>query len=530
MKTWFNTKWSNKKWFNKNLFTKNPLTNTLLTRRLIAPVIAVALAMSFATYEFNKPAFARGPVAGPTATPLDDNSVSALLSLDQAMETLAARVTPAVVNVAVTSHAKSEMADGQMPQMPEGLPPMFGPFFNHPMRPQSQIEHGIGSGILISPDGYIVTNNHVIDGAVDISVTLQDRRILHAKLIGADPLTDLAVIKVDGTNLPNAPWGNSTALRPGQTVLAFGNPFGFRFTVTRGIVSGLNRPNPFSQNRRSPGSFIQTDAAINPGNSGGPLVDARGEVIGINTFLVSSSNSFSGMGFAIPTQIVRPTVEALIRDGKVSHGYMGIGISDVTPENAKFFHVENNEGAVVSQVEDGSPAAKAGLKVGDVITALDGQKVSDASQLQIEVGQKQPGSSIKLQVLRDGKNVNVPITLEEMGSRDHEGKEAGSDHGKPRWGLGVTDMTPDLREQLQASSDVHGAVVEQVQPGSAADNAGLQRGDVIVEVNRHPVQNADDVQKALSAVPKGQAALVLVWSSGGTTFRVLHATEDASGE
>jgi len=512
---------------------KTWVTKTLLTRRLIVPVVAVALALSLTTYEFIKPAYARGPVASPTATPLDDNSVGALLSLDQAMETLAARVTPAVVNVAVTSHAKSEMADGQMPQLPEGVPPMFGPFFNRPMKPQSQIEHGIGSGVLISPDGYIVTNNHVIDGAVDIRVTLKDRRILTAKLIGADPLTDLAVIKVDGTNLPNAPWGNSTALRPGQTVLAFGNPFGFRFTVTRGIVSGLNRPNPFSRNGRSPGSFIQTDAAINPGNSGGPLVDARGEVIGINTFLVSSSDSFSGMGFAIPTQIVRPTVEALIRDGKVHHGYMGIGISDVTPENAKFFHIDNNEGAIITQVEPDSPAAKAGLKVGDVITELDGQKVSDASQLQIEVGQKDPGSSIKLEVLRDGRNVNVPVTLEEMGSRDHEGKESASNsNGKPRWGLGLTDMTPELREQLQASNDVHGAIVEQVQPGSAADNAGLQRGDVIVEVDRHPVQNAADVQKALSSVPKGQDALVLVWSSGGSTFRVLHATtanQDAPG-
>jgi len=518
----------------KTCFSKTWFSTNLLTRRLIVPVIAIALALSFTTYEFNKPAYAKGPVASPTATPLDDNSVSALLSLDQAMETLAARVTPAVVNVAVTSHSKAEMADGQMPELPEGVPPMFAPFFNHPGRQQQQqIEHGIGSGVLISPDGYIVTNNHVIDGAVDISVTLKDRRIMHAKLIGADPLTDLAVIKVDGTNLPNAPWGNSTALRPGQTVLAFGNPFGSRFTVTRGIVSGLNRPNPFSQNRRSPGSFIQTDAAINPGNSGGPLVDARGEVIGINTFLVSSSDSFSGMGFAIPTQIVRPTVETLIRDGKVAHGYMGIGISDVTPENAKFFHVENNEGAVISQVESGSPAEKAGLKVGDVITELDGQKVSDASQLQIEVGQKQPGASIKLEVLRDGKSTSIPVTLEEMGSRDKEGKEiAGNGHGKARWGIVLTDITPELRDQLQASSDVHGAVVEQVQPGSAADNAGLQRGDVIVEVNRHPVQNAADVQKALSAVPNGQDALVLVWSSGGTTFRVLHAAaanEDKPG-
>ena len=508
-----------KTWINKNL-----------TRRMIAPVMAIALAMSLATYEFAKPAFAKGPIAAPTAMPLDDNSIGTLLSLDQAMETLAARVTPAVVNVAVTSHAKAEMAEGQMPQMPEGMPPMFGPFFEHPGRPQSQIEHGIGSGILISPDGYIVTNNHVVDGAVDINVTLNDRRILPAKLVGSDPLTDLAVIKVAGTNLPNAPWGDSTALRPGQTVLAFGNPFGFRFTVTRGIVSGLNRPNPFSRDRRQPGSFIQTDAAINHGNSGGPLVNARGEVIGINTFLISSSDSFSGMGFAIPTQIVRPTVESLIRDGKVKHGYMAIGISDVTPENAKFFHVDNNEGALVSQVEAGSPAAKAGLKVGDVITELDGQKVSDASQLQIEVGQKHPGSAIKLQVLRDGKSLSIPVTLEEMGSRDHESSEAATnDHGKPRWGLGLADMTPELRQQVQAPADIHGAIIERVQPGSAADNAGLQRGDVIVEVNRKPVENVADVQKALSAVPKGQDALVLVWSNGGSTFRVMHATEDAPG-
>jgi serine protease Do len=507
---------------------KTWLTNNLLTRRLIVPALAVIMALSLGTYEIVKPAYAKGAAVSPSATPLDDNSIGALLSLDQAMETLAARVTPAVVNVAVTSRAKSQMTDDQMQQFEQQLPPGLAPFFNHPQRPQQQIEHGIGSGVLISPDGYIVTNNHVVDGAVDISVTLKDRRIMHAKLIGTDPLTDLAVIKVDGNNLPNAPWGNSTELRPGQTVLAFGNPFGFRFTVTRGIVSGLNRPNPFSQNRRSPGSFIQTDAAINPGNSGGPLVDARGEVIGINTFLVSSSDSFSGMGFAIPSQIVRPTVETIIRDGKVRHGYMGIGISDVTPENAKFFHVENNEGAVVSQVEDGSPAAKAGLKVGDVIVELDGQKISDASQLQIEVGQKQPGTSIKLEVMRDGKSVNVPITLEEMGSRDEATKEA-SNGNKPRWGIGLEDLTPDTRQQLQASGDLHGAVIEQVQPGSPADNAGLQRGDVIVEVDRKPVRNADDVRQALGAIPKGQDALVLVWSQGGSTFRVLHSDGGAAG-
>jgi serine protease Do len=508
---------------------KTWLSKNLLTRRLIVPALAIVTALSLATYEMIKPAYARGAAAvSPTATPLDDNSVSALLSLDQAMETLAARVTPAVVNVSVTSQAKSQKTDDQMQQFQQDLPPMFAPFFNHPFHQQQQIEHGIGSGVLISPDGYIVTNNHVIDGAVDIRVTLKDRRILPAKLIGADPLTDLAVIKINGTDFPNAPWGKSIDLRPGETVLAFGNPFGFNFTVTRGIVSALNRPNPFSQNRRAPGSFIQTDAAINPGNSGGPLVDARGEVIGINTFLVSSSDSFSGMGFAIPTQIVRPTVETLIRDGRVRHGYMGIGISDVTPDNAKFFHVQNTEGAVITQVEDGSPASKAGLKVGDVIVKLDGQTVSDSGELQIEVGQKQPGTRIDLEVLRDGKNVNVPVTLEEMGSRDQETKEA-SIGNKPRWGIGLEDLTPDTRQQIQASGDIHGAVVEQVQPGSPADNAGLQRGDVIMEVDRKPVQNAADVQKALGAVPAGQDALVLVWSNGGSTFRVLHAAEPASG-
>ena len=183
------------------------------------------------------------------------------------------------------------------------------------MQPRPQIEHGIGSGIVISPDGYIVTNNHVVDGATEIRVTMNDRKTYTAKLIGTDPLTDLAVIKVNGNDFPSVPWGNSTELRPGQTVLAFGNPFGFRFTVTRGIVSGLNRPNPDSSDPRRPGGFIQTDAAINQGNSGGALVDARGEVIGINTFLISPSGAFSGMGFAIPSQIAKPVVDSLIRYG-----------------------------------------------------------------------------------------------------------------------------------------------------------------------------------------------------------------------
>jgi len=496
---------------------------TTMGRHFAALAMAVAALASLITYESVKPMTARAAVASPAAAPLDDESVGALLSLDRAMETLAARVTPAIVNVSVASRRNPDTAEERLP---DEVQRFFGPQFGQRSPSPPQIEHGIGSGVIISPDGYIVTNNHVIDGAVDIRVTMSNRKILKAKLVGADTLTDLAVIKVDGGSLPSIPWGDSTALHPGQTVLAFGNPFGFRFTVTRGIVSALNRPNPFSDNARKPGEFIQTDAAINPGNSGGPLVNARGEVIGINTFLVSSSGAFSGMGFAIPTQIVRPTVDTLIRDGKVSHGYMGIGITDVTPENSKFFDVSDASGAVVTQVEPDSPAAKAGVKAGDVIAELNGQKVSDAGQLQVEVGQTRPETTIKLHLLRDGKSVDIPVTLETMGSRDKEGNESGeAEHGKLRWGVGLSDLSPELREQLQAPRDIHGAVIERVQPGSSADNAGLQRGEVIVQVNRHDVQSASEVQQALAAVPKGQDALLLVWSNGGNSFRVLHAPE-----
>jgi serine protease Do len=508
---------------------------TILTRPLLVAVVAMLTVGSLATYEFASAKPARASAAAPAASPLDDNSVGAILSLDQAMETLAARVTPAVVNVTVTSKASPQQAgDDSSQDMQQFFAPFGGnPFggtpghqfqFNMPNNPRPRVEHGLGSGVIISPDGYIVTNNHVVEGATDIRVTMSNRNVFSAKLIGTDPLTDLAVIKINGTNLPSVPWGNSAKLRPGQTVLAFGNPYGLQFTVTRGIISALNRPNLDASDRRKPGEFIQTDAAINPGNSGGALVDARGALIGINTFLISSNGSFSGMGFAIPAQIVEPTVETLIRDGKVSHGLIGIGISDVTPDNAKFFQMNNATGAVVTEVEPNSAGGKAGLRIGDVITKLNGQSVTDAGELQMEVGQKRPGETIQLEVMREGKTTSVPVTLEAMGATSGGATVAG-DHEKGRWGLGLADLSPDMRDQLQIPSNVHGAVVEDVQPGSPADNAGLQRGDVIVEVNRHSEQSAADVAKALSDVPKGQDALVLVWSSGGNTFRVLHATQ-----
>ena len=403
----------------------------------------------------------------------------------------------------------------------------FGRQFRFQQQPQNRIEHGLGSGVIISPDGYIVTNNHVIEGAVDIRVTMSNKEVMPAKLIGADPLTDLAVIKMSGSNLPSVPWGNSANLQPGQTVLAFGNPFGYQFTVTRGIISALNRPNPDASDRRKPGEFIQTDAAINPGNSGGALVNAHGELIGINTFLISGSGSFAGMGFAIPTQIVEPTVNTLIRDGKITHGYIGVQIADVTPDNAKFFHLNKAEGALVSDVTPDSPGSKAGLKTGDVITELNGKAITDAGQLQMLVGQQRPGDTIHLDVMRDDKPTTVAVTLGDL-NRTNGDEVAGAAEHKGRWGLKSRRPGPERaprtatgwREPGRQHSrrDRECMLCREV----PADNAGISQGDVIMEVDRKPMHSAADVAQALGNVLKGQDALVLVWSNGGSTFRVLH--------
>ncbi|HEY2114652.1 MAG TPA: Do family serine endopeptidase [Candidatus Angelobacter sp.] len=506
-----------------------------LKGRTLAAALMLALTVSFGSYEFLKPAPASAASVAPAAAALDDNSVSAINALDQAMEKLAAHVTPAVVNVTVAAKARQQQVSG-FDQ--DEIQRFFGPFGfgqqgprGQQGRPSPRVEHGLGSGIIISPDGYIVTNNHVIEGATDIRVTLNDRRVLAAKLIGADPMTDLAVIKISGSGFPSLPWGDSTALKPGQTVLAFGNPFNFRFTVTRGIVSALNRPNPYSDDARKPGEFIQTDAAINPGNSGGPLVNAHGEVIGINTFLISPSGSFAGMGFAIPTQIARPVVDTLLKDGKIEHARIGVGINDVTPENATFFHLDNASGALVSQVEPDSPGAKAGLKVGDVITELNGKKMDNSGQLQAAISAQRPGNKVTLQVMRDGKSLSLPVTLEGINKKsDETASNSGEAHGKARWGVGLENLNADLRDQLQLPSDVKGVVVTNVQPGSPADNAGISRGDVILEVNRHQVQTSEDVKRELGNVPNGKDAMVLLWSNGGSSFRVMHATEPGSDQ
>jgi serine protease Do len=470
-----------------------------------------------------------------SAAPMEDDNVSSLVALDNAVEAVAARVTPAVVNVAVTSRGSSEsdheageeQDQGQQGQI-QGLPPGFAQFFGHGGQPQQpQVEHGIGSGIIISPDGYIVTNNHVIDGAVQIRVTLHDRRVLNAKLIGADKLTDLAVIKVDANDLPSIAWGDSSKLKPGQTVLAFGSPFGyFQFSVTRGIVSAVDRPNPYRDDARKPGGYIQTDAAINPGNSGGALVNAHGELVGINTFIISNSGSFAGAGFAIPSQIVRATAEQLIKTGAVHHGYLGISLQDVTPENASFFNLKEATGAIVAQVTPDSPASRAGLKNGDVIDQLNGQKVINGGALQVAISQDMPGTTIALGVLRNGGAQTLSVKVGEFHKDAEMASNGDASPQKGKLGLAVAELTPDVRQQLHIPSQVQGVAVENVRPASPADDAGLAPGDVILEVNRQPVTSADQFINVAHANPAGKDLLLLVWSQGNSGYRVVHPDSD----
>lgn len=503
-------------------------TNSLVAkaRRFGLPIgLAASISLGIALIFSNATAQAATGAAAASG-PIPDSQVSALVALDHAMEALTARVTPAVVNVSVTARPGS---DGQQSQTPQNIPPEFRWFFGNGMpqqQQQPQYEYGIGSGVIISPDGYILTNDHVVNHAVQIHVTLDDRRSFPAKLVGVDKLNDLAVIKIDAHNLTTIPWGDSTKLHPGQTVLAFGSPFGyFHFSVTRGIVSALNRPNPYSNDRRKPGDYIQTDAAINPGNSGGPLVDAHGELIGINTFIITNSGSFAGAGFAIPSQIARASADDIIKYGTVRHGYLGISMNDVTPDNAKFFNLPDATGAIVSQVTPDSPASRAGLKSGDVLREIDGRKLINGSALQVAVTSLPPGTKITLGIIRNGKHMTIPATVGEYHGAS-EVAESGNGNGKRgRLGLTVTSLTPEVRSQLGVPDDIHGAAIQSVRPASPADNAGLAPGDVITEVNRHPVSDADSFVNQVQAIPPGQDILVLVWSKNGTTYRVLHPDE-----
>ena len=521
-------------------------TNLLSLRRrvFIAPLLALATLLFTGAFAFSRPQVHAAAVDAPPTT-ISNASIDPLLALDQATEAVASRVTPAVVNIAVTSRQTERAAegpeDGENPFSqffgPHGGPnmgpeqgPGQEPGGGHGMgRSQRQIEHGIGSGVIISPDGYIVTNNHVVDGAVDVRVTLHDRRSFPAKVIGTDTLTDLAVIKIDARNLPTIGWGDSTKLVPGQSVLAIGSPFGyFRFSVTRGIVSALDRPNPYSDDARKPGGFIQTDAAINPGNSGGPLVNAHGELVGINTFLISSTGAFAGAGFAIPTQTIHPVVDSLIKNGVVHHGYLGVSLNDVTPDNAKFFNLTSNTGALIAQVTPDSPASRGGLMTGDVVTAVNGQPVEAGSDLQVVVSEKAPGSKIELDVMRNGQSRKVDLTVGEYHKDQQIAAASSEESGHARLGIAIADLTPEIRQQLKLPAQVGGVAVSQVQPASPAEDAGISGGDVILEINRRPVTSADQFRKDVQQLPSGKDLLLLVWANGGSSYRVVHPATGSS--
>ncbi|HEX8711467.1 MAG TPA: Do family serine endopeptidase [Terracidiphilus sp.] len=464
---------------------------------------------------------------------LNESSIAPLTAYDQAIEAVTDHVMPAVVNVHVTARVPQDQGGAQqgfggIP--PEAIPPEFRQFFGggQGQRQQPQFQYGIGSGFIISPDGYIVTNHHVVEDAKNIQVILHDRRMFPAKVVGVDKLDDLAVIKIDASNLPTLQWGDSATLKPGESVMAFGNPFGqLSFSVTRGIVSAVHRSVSPSNNNRAPRDYIQTDAAINPGNSGGPLVNVRGKVIGIDTFIYTSSGSFAGAGFAIPANLAQHYVNEIIKTGKVQHGFLGIVINDVNPENAKFFNVPTASGALVNQVNPDTPAAKAGIKQGDVIRSLNGKDVRDATDLQVAVSEMSPNSPITLGILRDGKPMTLHGTVGEYhatGQQAENNENGAAQHA--RLGISVQDLSPDLRQQLNIPTDVNGVVVQDVQQGSAAEVNGLSRGDIIEQVNRKPVTSAQNFLDQVRNIPADQSVLLLVWSKqagnqGGTIYLVI---------
>jgi len=437
------------------------------------------------------------------------------------------RVTPSVVKVVTREGAKQTEVDGGTPFDDPTFRQFFGPLFGGPGGQRRIIrrppEMGLGSGVIVSPDGYILTNSHVVDDADSVKVTLGDGRILTAKVVGADQKTDIAVIKVDARDLPAITFANSDDVLVGDRVLAVGNPFGIGETVTSGIVSGMGRSGATGLDYED---FIQTDAAINPGNSGGALVDMKGRLIGLNTAILSRNGGFQGIGFAIPANLARHVVDSLVTTGRVVRGFLGVTIQDITPDLAEQFHLKSTKGVIVSDITPDSPAAKAGLKSGDIVLDLDGRPVADSRRLKFAVAATAPGREVKVRVLRNDKPEEIAVKIGELpGNKDLAGASGGSGGGLSVLdGVEVADLVAAARNEFEVPPRVHGALVANVDPSSAAAEAGLAPGDVIEEINQHPVLSAGDAVR-LTEHAESRKTLLKLWSHGATHFLVVDETD-----
>ncbi len=429
---------------------------------------------------------------------------------------IAHMVTPAVVNVTVTKHSAVPLSGTPWDSMKDFFDRPGMPGWPHrPHMPPWPQEQGAGSGIIVSPDGFVLTNNHVVDGAKDITVTLPDKREFSGKIIGRDPQTDLAVLKIDAMDLPFIKWGDSSKLQVGEYVLAVGNPFGLSSTVTLGIVSALGRGGMGITQYED---FIQTDAAINPGNSGGALVNTRGELVGINTAIFSRSGGYQGVGFAVPTNLAKPVYSGLVSTGKVVRGYLGVGIQAITPDLAQSFKLENNHGALVTNIMPGSPAAQAGIQRGDVIIDFQGKPVTDPRTLQGQVLETTIGQEVALGLIRDGQKKVVKPVIREHDAPDLLAQASLAGREGPLAGVAVQNLDERIVQQLEVEPEVHGVVVMEVAPGSYADRAGLIQGDVISEINRKPVRSEADFVKLVSHMDQQQAVLVFVHRGKGALY------------
>ncbi len=480
-------------------------------------------------------AFAVGEAADkpvkPTITLKQDNKAVNRGTLEMAsFSKIAKLVAPSVVKI--TTETKGRTVQMQQDN-PFGNDPFFRQFFGNraPMYREAP-QAGLGSGVIISSDGYIVTNNHVIDKADKVLITFNDGRELKAKVVGRDPKTDVAVVKVEAKDLPAIVFADSAQVEVGDRVLAIGNPFGIGETVTSGIVSAKSRRPGIGLDYED---FIQTDAAINPGNSGGALVDIDGRLIGINTAILSRSGGFQGVGLAIPTHIVKSVANSLVQNGKVVRGYLGVTIQPLTPSIAERLEVTETKGALISEVRPNSPAAKAGLQSGDVITELNGVKIEDSSRVSLTIGQTAPGTKVELTVIRKGKPEKISVTVGTLkaASRVRANADDDSDSAEDDSlssndsgdvgvlnGVSVTDIDNNTRRQLDIPTRVRGALINEVDPNSPAARAGLKSGDVILEINHKMVRNAEDAVK-LSEDQSSKKTLLKLWSRGSIIFMVV---------